>query len=585
MDPQLETVFKNAAAELYRAELVMWREAPELCSSFPPPERTEYIAETIRSALGGLSVPDTASGPFHASLLQLFPDPIGEIDWLSSTKRYDWRAQAEHGMVFAVLRDQLRRNRLAVSEGLLTKAALESGKRVWPRDFDGTPVEAARAYLKDTPFLDVVLARLRWAIPEAQRLEHAMMVAGSGHGKTQTLEAWILSDLEREDPPGMVVIDSKGDMVERLAHLDVFNPDNGRLRERLVVIDPRDAPHLNPFDIRLTPGESEGQATSRIIASMAYFFRALLGAELSSTMRVALIPFLHLMVRIPGATLQTLVEAINYPGAFKSTIETLPEAPRNYLLEEFSRIRAETKNAIKDRLYDLRMTSPAFDEMVSARDNCLDLPGALAAGKVVLINLDRDVLEKEPSAILGKWFISQTYRAALRRPMSERKPAYLFVDEAGAYFEEQTEDMLRTMRSYRVGAVLAFQDFGQVPASLRSAMLSNTSIKMVGGKSVEDARLLAPALRTTPEHILAHQKTDRSHSDFVCWIDGITKSSPMSLSVDHGAVSKAPAMSAKQYALMRANNKHDLTARDDEDRVSAPRLPPSDPDVADLHPA
>jgi hypothetical protein len=581
MNPQLEPILRKAAAELYGDELRMWRQAPELCSSFPPPERIDYIAETIRTVLGGLHRPEFEAGPFSLWLLHLFPDPLGAIAWLSATRRYDARADTENGSVFTLLRDQLRKNRLAVSEGRLTKAAIAAGKRVWPREFDGTLLEAARAYLKDTPFLDVVLSPIHYAIPEAQRLEHTMIVAGSGHGKTQTLEAWIASDLKRDDPPGMVVIDSKGDMVERLSRLDVFNPDS----DRLIIVDARDAPHLNPFDIRLTQGESEGQAASRIIASMAYFFRALLGAELSSTMRVALIPFLHLMVRVPGATLQTLVEAINDPGAFKSTIETLPEAPKNYLLQEFSRIRTETKNAIKDRLYDLRMTSQAFDDMVSARHNYLDLPGALAAGKVVLINLDRDFLEKEPSAILGKWFISQSYRAALRRPARERKAAHLFVDEAGAYFEEQTEDMLRTMRSYRVGAVLAFQDFGQVSAGLRSAMLSNTSVKMVGGKSVDDARLLAPALRTTPEHILGHQKTDYSHSDYVCWIDGVTKSSPMSLGVAHGTVDKEPQMHDEHYARMREDNKRALSAPNDDRPPRAQPTPQSDPDVVDIRPS
>jgi hypothetical protein len=263
------------------------------------------------------------------------------------------------------------------------------------------------------------------------------------------------------------------------------------------------------------------------------------------------------MVRVPGATLQTLIEAIRDPTPYGNVIDTLPEAPRDYLRHEYGRVRPETRNAIKDRIYDLRMISPAFDAMFGASRNCLDLPSALDNGKIVLVNLDRDYLEKEPSAILGKWFISQTYRAALRRskiPEAKRRPAYLIADEAGPYFDEQTEDVLRTMRSYRVGAVLAFQEFGPISPTLKSAMFANTSIKMAGGKSHDDARALAESLHTTADFIVSREKVDYSHSDFACYVDRLTKRA-VSVSVPHGVLDAQPTMTAEQYERLRASHR------------------------------
>jgi hypothetical protein len=221
------------------------------------------------------------------------------------------------------------------------------------------------------------------------------------------------------------------------------------------------------------------------------------------------------------------------------------------------------------------MSSPPFDAIFGAPNNCLDLPEALNSGKIVLINLDRDFLEKEPSGILGKWFVAQTYRAALRRanvPEHRRRPAYLVVDEASPYFDEQTEDVLRTMRSYRVGAVLAFQDFAPVADTLKSAMYGNTSIKMAGGKSTLDARILADPLHTTPEFILSRQKVDHGFSEFACYVDRVTPAA-VSLRIPHGTLDAQPRMSDDQYRRLRATNKQAMT------RGPSPALtpPPASP--------
>src|ERR1019366_10333911 len=92
---------------------------------------------------------------------------------------------------------------------------------------------------------------LPFAIPEAARFEHTHIVAGSGHGKTQTLQHLILSDLATPDPPAMVIIDSQGDMIGKISRLTLFD---GALADRLVIIDPRDIEHppaLNMFDVNL----------------------------------------------------------------------------------------------------------------------------------------------------------------------------------------------------------------------------------------------------------------------------------------------------------------------------------------------
>jgi hypothetical protein len=83
-----------------------------------------------------------------------------------------------------------------------------------------------------------------------------LVVAGTGHGKTQTLQHLLMHDLTRKpaEVPSLVIIDSQGDMLSKLAHLELLHPDHGALSDRLIIIDPTDIEHppaLGLFDVKL----------------------------------------------------------------------------------------------------------------------------------------------------------------------------------------------------------------------------------------------------------------------------------------------------------------------------------------------
>jgi hypothetical protein len=112
-------------------------------------------------------------------------------------------------------------------------------KLVFPLGSD-LPLRArSEAYLKETPFLELMLMPLPFDIPDAIRFEHTHLVAGSGHGKTQFLQHMILGYLQRPDPPALIVIDSQGEMLEKIQRLSLFGP-GGALADRIVIVDPED---------------------------------------------------------------------------------------------------------------------------------------------------------------------------------------------------------------------------------------------------------------------------------------------------------------------------------------------------------
>src|SRR5438876_889331 len=61
----------------------------------------------------------------------------------------------------------------------------------------------------------------RFSLPFHARFEHAMIVGGSGHGKTQLLQQLILNDFAqlREGKASIIVIDSQGDLLRNILSL------------------------------------------------------------------------------------------------------------------------------------------------------------------------------------------------------------------------------------------------------------------------------------------------------------------------------------------------------------------------------
>jgi hypothetical protein len=159
---------------------------------------------------------------------------------------------------------------------------------------------------------------------------------------------------------------------------------------------------------------------------------------------------------------------------------------------------------------------------------------------------------KGSSAHFGRIFISLVLQAILERaalPEHMRKPAFLIVDEAAAYFDSNMDDLLTEARKYKLGCVFAHQFLDQCTSSLRSSLAANTSIKMVSGVSMSDARSMAPDLRTTPDFILSQPKLH-----FAAHIRNVTPQA-ISIPVPVGIMESEPRLSTEAYERLRAANR------------------------------
>jgi hypothetical protein len=529
-------------------------------------------------------------GLFSVPLISLIENPAQSIEDLVLTLKQD---EAMEIGLFTELNYKLDDNLFEMS-GFNIETRRDRPWRT-PTRSGLPPVELVEAYLKGTPYRDFFMTPVPYVLPEEARFEHMHIVAGSGHGKTQTLEHLILHDLQKENPPGLVIIDGQGDMIRRLSRLELFHPGYGDLHDRLLIIDPTDIDHppaLNLFDVRqdrlrgYSPVARE-QILNGVIELYDYVFGSLLGAELTQKQSVIFRYLARLMITIPGATIHDLLKLMEDIGPYSSYIEKLPPGPKAFFDIEFrDKAFNQTKQQIRRRLWGI-LENPTFERMMTAKENRIDMFKALNAGKIVLVNTAKDFLKAERSSLLGRTFIMLTMQAAFERaalPADKRHPAFLIIDEAADYFDSNIDDLLTQARKFKLGVVAAHQYLGQLTPSLRASLAANTSIKLAGGVSNDDARNLAKDMRTSPEFI-ANQRKRRDHTQFATYIRNHTDEA-LSLSVPFGSLDKKDKMDEEDFEILRERIRAEVSIIPEievpiievEVEVTAPETPVQPPD-------
>jgi tetratricopeptide (TPR) repeat protein len=523
---------------------------------------TELIHNYLKSAPRAIYDEDTGQSPKVFSV-ELAQQPAAFVHQFIS---FSFDNQA----AFPKLYERLRDNVLEASNIKIEQAADKKDKLMFPPLHPGTPVEIAYTYLKDTPFRDLVMTPVPFAVPERTRFEHTAIIAGSGWGKTQLLQSIIASDLKKDDPPSLIILDSTGAIIERVQKLAVFND---RLKDRIVILDPAGSPSLNMFDIS-TPrfqaySEDEREnVQTEIIALFNYIFTST-EYDLSSQMGVAFAYAVRLVLSRPGSTITDLRRLLDetpktFEGsAFFDEIKGLdPDALDFFKHHFFAETLRGTRASIARRIHAL-VAIPAFRRMFTASKNTLDVFDEMNKGTIVLVNTNISLLKEDGMVLFGRYIIARALAAAFERStiaQSKRKPTFLIVDEAAPYFDATFEKLLSRVRQFNLGVVIAFQNLDQADDKLKAAIASNTSIKYAGGLGSRDRRWLASDMETTPEFI-AGQRKDNSEppewTQFALFVRNHTEKA-LSVFVPFYQLEEMPQMTEQEHSQLVARNKQRL---------------------------
>ena len=530
----------------------------------------EHVLGAYRALFAALpescfSDPDQDAESFEVPLIELLDEPARFIQVLLAIGYGD--DAIRHDM-FLKYRQALRPNLLVASgqradddperyTGPITAPLEQTGK---------TPRELAELYLGGTPFAEVLELPVPFHIGDEDRFEHCHIIGGTGHGKTQLMQRMIHTDLikAQRERRSVVVIDSQGDLINKLIRLRLFDPNApNSLADRLVIIDPADVEFpaaLNLFDAHLErlrsyrPADRE-RVLNGVIELYEVFFGAMLGAELTQKQGVIFRYLARLMITIPDATIHTLMQLMDEGKRFKTYMDQLEGSARYFFQTEFFHPSfAATKKQILRRLWGV-LSTPAFERMFAQRRNKLDLFEALNDGKIIFISTAKDLLKQEGSALFGRFFVAMLAQATQERSTldpEDRTPTFVYVDEAQEYFDDTIETILNQARKYRVGLTLAHQTLDQLSPRLRSVFNTNTSMKCVGGVSAKDARALADEVRTTPEFIESMRRRG-GRTEFAVWLKQMTPHA-IRLSVPLGFLERQPLLTEEAFSsIMEAN--------------------------------
>jgi len=536
-------------------------------------KRTAKVLTNLDEAIGGLcGMLEVAVAPIikqHPALIEpkqathselsfetrLLDNLTGLPELIEQMVQLPFAPQFDEFQTTLNLKARLEHNLIAASQnfaGDLTVA---------PRSYK-MPTRAAAAsadklvdtYLGGTPFAQLFDCVVDIAIPLATRFEHHHIVAGSGHGKTQTLQHFILHDLEAvaSGKRSIVVIDSQSDLINNIAGLSLFAP-GGPLAGRLVLIDPTDVEYpvaLNLFDAGLDRLKDYSQLdreklTNSVLELYDFVLGSLLDAGMTQKQTIIFRYITRLLLHIPDATIHTFRELLEEDGyeTYRTHIEKLSGSARAFFDNEFqgSEFKSTRKQVLR-RLYGI-LENQTFERMFSHPRSKLDLFTEMNSGKVILINTAKDLLKENGTEIFGRFFIAMIAQAAQERAVlssKDRLPTLVYVDEANDYFDRNIGIILSQARKYNIGMVLAHQYLGQLDTRLQEAISANTAIKFAGGVSAKDARSVASEMRTEATMIEQQKKLS-----FAAFIKGTTNSA-VSIGVDYGEMERLGRLTSEE---------------------------------------
>jgi hypothetical protein len=456
---------------------------------------------------------------------------------------------------------------------------------VFPTEYKGEDV--VDTYLGGTLLRELFTLRTPFEIPENRRFEHTHIIAGSGHGKTQTMQYFIAKDLEAvaRREKSIVVIDSQGDMISTILRANQLPP------EQIVLIDPEDIAwpvSLNLFSVgqdRLaTYSELERERlTNSIIELYDFVLGSLLSAGMTAKQSVVFRYVTRLMFYIPNATIHTLRDLMEPGGSdkYREHIDKLDGTARRFFETEFdSKEFTNTKTQVLRRLYGV-LENQTFERMFSHPVSKFDMFTELGAGKLILINTAKSLLKEQGTEIFGRFFIALIAQAAQERatlPGHQRMPAMVYVDEAQDYFDRNISLILSQARKYRVGMTMAHQYLGQLSQGLQEAFEANTSIKLAGGVSARDARALAGQMNCDADMIQRQPK-----GTFATYVRGLTDRA-VPISFPFFLLEKGPKASQGEIEAIREHSRRTYAepwgqkASEDEESPERDPRPASDTD-------
>lgn len=343
--------------------------------------------------------------------------------------------------------------------------------------------------------------------------QHMYVIGATGVGKTTMLRSLILQDIEAGR--GVFVIDPHGDL-----YADLCRALPAAARQRLVFADAGDFDA--PFSINILQVSGPHAAIQRnfIVSQLIELFKSVYGHNpdafgpmFESYFRAAL-----MLLMDAGGSNATLkdMDRVFGDSRYRSDLlarcsdETVVSFWRNIALPAGGEAHLDNiAPYIVAKLVRLS-GNPLIRPIVCTPHSTLDIPAALASGKVVLVNLAKGLVGAPDAAMLGGIITIRLFAAAMGRsrlPVAKRRLMRVYLDEFQTHAGPVLAEMMAEARKFGLSLVLANQSIAQIDgrgADIAHAILANSGNLVSFRLGPKDAAIIADWLgpEVTPRDLM-----------------------------------------------------------------------------------
>ncbi len=294
---------------------------------------------------------------------------------------------------------------------------------------------------------------------------HIGIFGETGAGKTVTIGQLVYQNIQRRE--GFMIIDPHGDLArEALAAI----PND--MMDRVIYINAASPQWFNRT-VKINPLECKDAMERHIVAmnfvnSLKNMYYRSWGDRIEAILRNCV----NAIVELPdGATLWDLSKLIS-SSKYLSEVTRVVQSPgtKNFLLNVFPNYKKDAGSAAYNKL-DKILTTPLVAAMFDSKKTGFDMGRAMDRGMVVIADLSSGMSD-DIANFVGSILLNMVYVEAMRRvdvEKRDRRPFYLYVDEAHRFSAEELQSLLTTVRKFNVKVTLASQTINNFPPNVQKS--------------------------------------------------------------------------------------------------------------------
>lgn len=318
---------------------------------------------------------------------------------------------------------------------------------------------------------------------------HMHVTGSSGCGKTTGLLSLIAYLLNENIT--FIVVDMRGDFIDRVKQLVASNSIAGSQRNRLRCID------LRNESVAFNPLAGSGDAHSRAQGCLGALRARSLnwGVQIEETLYASL---LALASVDPPYTLLEVAPLLTNPLFRQHVLSYLADPYVQDWFDRYEHVSAEQQQALSsaalNKLTPL-LAMPQVRRMFGQRETVpfrtiIDTPGS-----IVLIGLNVSALH-HAACLTGSLLVSSIIQAALSRvdvPEGDitRPPVALIIDEFENVANPEFAEVIQEGRRFGIFACLSHQNISQLPPYLTDLVATNSHLHLAYQTGASDAARIA----------------------------------------------------------------------------------------------